>query len=53
MKSLSFPWYLVLCEEMQQDAMRATTRIVGYPQAVEGNFDACIFEAGVGRDVTD
>ena len=50
---LGFARYLVLGVEMQQDPMRATAGIGGHAQAVEGNFNACIFEAGVGRDVTD
>ena len=50
---LGFARYLVLGVEMQQDTMRATAGIGGDAQAVKCNFDACIFEAGVGRDVTD
>jgi len=46
-KILSFPWYLVLGEEMQQDTVHATARIGGYTQAVEGNFNAGILEGRI------
>ena len=53
MKSLSFPWYLVLSEEVQQDTVHATAGIGGYTQAVEGNFNAGILEGGIGGYITD